>query len=142
MSCITISLTPGRYFVNLNKSKIEKILNELNFKSTSYVGRLSIYKNNKNEIIKLREDGSLYYKVNVDTINNNVVSNILLSVEEIINKLNLAYDDLLNTNKLFIYWPDNFDGNNLNLINYFITTDKILSNKYTSILRKKICYCA
>jgi hypothetical protein len=138
---ITVSLTPGRHFYNLDKEKVERELMKINFRKNSTMHKFSTYSNDNCEIIKLREDGSIYYKVKIIEVDTKVVFNILWSIEKIVSRLNPIYDNLLNTDELFIYWPDSFDGKNLNLTNYLITTEKILDNKYSSIFKKKLCRC-
>ncbi len=122
MDYITLNLTPNRYFRNFDMYYIEKSIKNLGFSKDKVTKKYTIFCKNNNEILKVRIDGSLFYKVKVSLIDNELIKNIFKNALEIVKDINQGYDNLLKTSEFYFYWPENFNPKetDLNIPNYQI----------------------
>lgn len=136
---ITLNLTPNRKFINFNQKYIEKSIRKLGYFRYLDTNKFTMYKNDDDDMLRIRNDGSIYYKVKTDTLANDNIITILENSFKIIESLQYEYNNLLNLDKLYVYWPDNFDARKIpNLIpNYSITTDKISNSNFSSLIKRE-----
>lgn len=140
MKTITLNLTPNKSFINFDINEAEKKVYEMFFEKKIDKKNFRMYVNKNKDILKIRKDGKLFYKINMQTIDNKTFSNIYDSLKQIIDNINCVYDGLLDTNEFSIYWPEGIDYKDLYLPNYSITTSELCENKYCSYLIKNCRY--
>lgn len=138
MEYVTFNLTPGRYFYNFEMEKVAHELEKINYRKIVESSDFIIFSNKNSETIKIRKDGSVFYDIPVINFSRYSLSHAISDINKIIDVLNLAYDGLLNSNNVYIIWPDGFKYQEMNLSNYTVKNVKVHGNCFTSILSRNL----
>ncbi|WP_346877103.1 hypothetical protein [Clostridium sp. UBA5712] len=140
MDFVTVNLTPGTFFLNLQLQKVILKLQEIGYDLNREYDDFLLFKKSNSDVIKIRRDGSLSYKILAVDKGEKFLQKLFQELKLITQELNPLYNNLIDINEIIIYWPNNYDFNSLKFTNYSVDTSNIYDNKYISILKKKTMY--
>jgi hypothetical protein len=136
MDFLTVNLTPGRFFLNLQLQKIILKLQEIDYSLSSEYSDFLLFTNLNMNVIKIRRDGSLTCKIPILDDSERFSQKIFNELTLIIQTLNPVYSNLIDINNIYLYWPDNYDFSRLTFTDYSVQNGNIYDGKYVSILNK------
>jgi len=139
MDFVTADLTPERFFVNLQLQSIIEKLQHIGYSLARKYDDFMIFENSNSCHVKIRIDGSINCTVPVIDNEEGLVQRLFKELTLIMKTLNPVYDNLLNINNIFLYWPDDYDFSNLIFSDYSVKNTNIYDGKYVSVLNRKVC---
>jgi hypothetical protein len=141
MDYVTINLTPGRFFCNLQFNDVAHKLEEIGYSLVYERSDFVLYRNASLDSIKVRKDGGIYFKTVVAIFDDNLLEKLFNRINTVINALNSVYGNLLDLSNMFIYWPKNYKLDTLSIGDFVIQNEDVHDFTCSSIMRKKYNYC-